>query len=131
MRPGVLPVGGGKFHARIEPVGCLTRLDLPERKAIRQRLARALLSKLSSQVGDRELAIVREQLGWSAEECRDESILDPVGPDSALLLKIEAEHLSGVVSSSGERGGQSYLPCNNQQPDLCRVRRWSCDHPLP
>ena len=104
VRPGFFPAGGGKFLARIEPVNSLTRLDLPERGAIRQRRAWALLSKLPTQVGDRELATVREQLGWTAEECQVESVANPIGPGNALLLEIEAEQVTGVFSSFGERG---------------------------
>ena len=104
LRPGFFPAGGGMFLARIQPVKSLIRLDLPERGAIRQRRARALLSKLPTHVGERELAGVREQLGWSAEECHVESAANPVGPGNALLLEIEAEQVTEVFSSFGERG---------------------------
>src|SRR5437867_7015012 len=68
-RPGFFPAGGGKFHARIEPVKRLTRFDLLERGAIRQQRARAILSKLPAQVAERELTVVREQLGWRENDC--------------------------------------------------------------
>lgn len=103
-RPGFYPAGGGRFHARIEPVKRLTPIDLPERGAICGKRARAILSKLPAQVGDRELAVVREQLGWSAEECVVESVANPVGPGNALLVEIEAEHVTEVFSGFGERG---------------------------
>ncbi len=104
QRPGFYPAGGGKFHARIEPVKRLTPFDLPERGAICRKRARAILSKLPSHAGDRELAVVREQLGWSAEECCMELVADPVGPGNALLIEIEAECVTEVFSSFGERG---------------------------
>ena len=69
LRPGFFPAGGGKFHARIEPVKQLARFDLLERGTVRQRQARAIISKLPAQVADRELAVVREQLGWREDEC--------------------------------------------------------------
>lgn len=104
VRRGFFPAGGGKFLARIEPVKSLTRLDLPERGAIRQRRARALLSRLPTHVGERELAVVCEQLGWCPEECQVEPVTNPVGPGNALLLEIETEYVTGVFSSFGERG---------------------------
>src|SRR5436305_3346353 len=39
-RPGFYPAGGGQFHARIEPVKKLSRLDLFDRGSVRCRQAR-------------------------------------------------------------------------------------------
>ena len=38
-RPGFFPAGGGRFHARVEPVRKLARFDLLERGSIRSRQA--------------------------------------------------------------------------------------------
>lgn len=103
-RPGFFPAGGGKFHARIEPVKRLTRFDLLERGSIRQQRARAIVSKIPAQVAERELTVAREQLGWQETECAVESVANPVGPGNALLLEIEAEHVTEVFTSFGERG---------------------------
>ena len=104
QRPGFYPAGGGKFHARIEPVKQLTSFDLPERGAIRRKCARAILSNLPATVGERELAVVREQLNLAAEECRVDFVANPVGPGNALLIEVEADHVTGLFSSLGERG---------------------------
>src|SRR6266481_5961180 len=56
-RPGFFPAGGGRFHARIEPVKQLSRLVLLDRGAICGRRARVWLSKLSPEVAERELAV--------------------------------------------------------------------------
>lgn len=103
-RPGFFPAGGGKFHARIEPVKRLTRFDLLERGPVRQQRARAIVSKIPAQVAERELAVVRDQLGWQENECLVESVANPVGPGNALLLEIEAEHVTEIFTSFGERG---------------------------
>jgi RNA 3'-terminal phosphate cyclase (ATP) len=103
-RPGFYPAGGGRFQARVEPAPRLAPLQLLERGAILRRRARAIVSKLPGQVGERELAVVRQQLGWSVEECAVEPVDNPLGPGNALVLEIETEHVTAVFSSFGERG---------------------------
>jgi len=103
-RPGFFPAGGGRFEARIEPVSRLARLDLVERGPIRSHRARAWLSKLPSSVGERELAVVRHELGWPLEDCHVETVAKPSGPGNALVLELEAEHVTGVFTGFGERG---------------------------
>jgi RNA 3'-terminal phosphate cyclase (ATP) len=102
--PGFYPAGGGRFHARIEPVKRLRRIDLSERGAIRNRRARVWLSKLSSDVAERELAVVRERLKWRTEECGVENVAHPKGPGNAVVLELEAEHVTGIFTGFGERG---------------------------
>ena len=103
-RPGFYPAGGGRFHARIEPAKKLLRLDLLERGPITGRQARILVSKLPEHVGQRELAVVREQLKWREDECSIEAVKFPVGPGNAVVLAIEAEHVTEVFTGFGERG---------------------------
>lgn len=102
--PGFFPAGGGRFHARIEPVKHLSRLLLLERGPIRQRRARVWLSKLPSDIAERELAVVREELRWGADECEVETVPHPQGPGNALVLEIEAEHVTAVFTGFSERG---------------------------
>lgn len=103
-RHGFYPAGGGRFHARIEPVKKLARLDLLECGPVRSRQARVLVSKLPEHVGQRELAVVRDELKWPAEECAIEAVPYPVGPGNAVVLAIEAEHVTEVFTGFGERG---------------------------
>jgi RNA 3'-terminal phosphate cyclase (ATP) len=103
-RPGFFPAGGGRFHARLEPVKKLVRFDLLERGAIRTRKATVWNSKLPESVAERELAVVREELKWRPEECRVENVPHPLGPGNALVLTFEAEHVTAVFTSFGERG---------------------------
>jgi len=102
--PGFYPAGGGRFHAKIEPVKRLSSLSLNERGAIRSRRACVWLSKLSSDIAERELAVVRETLRWRPEECVIETVAHPKGPGNALVLEIEAEHVTAVFTGFGERG---------------------------
>ena len=102
-RPGFFPAGGGRFHARIEPVKKLSRLRLTDRGAIRGQRARVWLSKLSPDVAERELAVVREELRWRSDECSIENVAHPKGPGNALVLEIEAEHVTEIFTGFGER----------------------------
>ncbi len=102
--PGFFPVGGGLFLARIEPVERLSPLALTERGAIRARRARVWLSKLPAAIAERELAVVREELRWPAEQCAVDTVAHPKGPGNALVLEIEAEHVTALFTGFGERG---------------------------
>jgi RNA 3'-terminal phosphate cyclase (ATP) len=101
---GFFPAGGGRFHARIEPAKRLSRLDLLERGPVRTRQARVLVSKLPEHVGQRELAVVRDELKWREDECAIEAVQSPVGPGNAVVLAIEAEHVTEIFTGFGERG---------------------------
>ena len=54
-RPGFFPAGGGKFHARIEPVKRLARFDLLERGPLRQHRARVIISKIPTHADHRKI----------------------------------------------------------------------------
>jgi len=103
-RHGFFPAGGGRFHARIEPAKKLSRLDLLERGSIRSRQARILVSKLPESVAERELAVIRDELKWRADECGIEAVQFLVGPGNAVVLALENEHVTEVFTGFGERG---------------------------
>jgi RNA 3'-terminal phosphate cyclase (ATP) len=105
--PGFYPAGGGRFHARIEPVKRMTPISLMERGAIQSRRAVVWLSKLTSDIAERELAIVREELYWRPDECGIEIVANPKGPGNALVLELEMEHLSAIFTGFGDRGRPS------------------------
>ena len=102
--PGFYPAGGGRFHARIEPVKRLSPLTLEERGAIQSRRAKVWLSKLSPEIADRELSIVREELRWRTEECSVETVPHPRGPGNAVVLEIQTEQVIAIFTGFGERG---------------------------
>src|ERR1051325_297276 len=103
-RPGFYPAGGGRFHARIEPAKRLSKFALTERGAVVRRRARVWLSKLPTEIADRELAIVCEELRWREDECEVEIVPHPKGPGNALVLEIECEHVTAVFTGFGEHG---------------------------
>ena len=103
-RHGFYPAGGGKFTVRIEPAGKLQGFELLERGETKRRQARALVANLAPSIASRELAVVKEQLGWSGDELKQEEVKGSPGPGNAVLLEIESEYVTEVFSGFGERG---------------------------
>jgi RNA 3'-terminal phosphate cyclase (ATP) len=100
---GFYPAGGGRFTVAIEPCASLGRLSLLERGETRIH-ARALVASLSGDIPKRELSVVRERLNLAREQCRVESIAKSVGPGNVLMIVIESETVSEVVTGFGEKG---------------------------
>ena len=103
-RYGFYPPGGGRFQVFIEPASERRRLDLDERGRVRRRLARALVVKIPPSVAERELAVVRERLGWSGDELTVATSNNALSPGNVLTLEVETEHLTEVFTGMGERG---------------------------
>jgi RNA 3'-terminal phosphate cyclase (ATP) len=102
-RPGFYPAGGGRFSVRIEPA-VLSPLDLRARGAVRHRLARAIVANLPRHIAERELHVVAELLGWSPDELQIEEVREAHGPGNLLMLEIECDHITEVVTAFGQRG---------------------------
>ncbi|MBI5536522.1 MAG: RNA 3'-terminal phosphate cyclase [Deltaproteobacteria bacterium] len=103
-RPGFYPAGGGRFHVAIEPAAVFGRLDLRERGEIRARRATAVVALLKRSIAERELAQVREHLGWDDSTLRIESVAKAVGPGNVVSVEVESEHVTELFSGFGERG---------------------------
>lgn len=103
-RPGFYPAGGGRFRVEIEPASAFGRLELPERGAIAERRATAVVALLSRSIAERELKVVREKLNWAPECARIEHVQEAVGPGNAVTVDVVSEHLTEVFTGFGERG---------------------------
>jgi RNA 3'-terminal phosphate cyclase (ATP) len=106
-RYGFYPPGGGRFNVLIEPANKLKPLKILSRGEISARRARALVVKLPANIGERELAVIKERLGWGeneGDELRIETSTNAISPGNVLTLEIESEHLSEVFTGIGERG---------------------------
>ena len=103
-RPGFYPAGGGCFTVEIGACAALEGLELRHRGEIRARRARAVVAHLPGEIAVRELAVVRELLGWGEEECEIEQVEGSTGPGNVLLLEVEGEAISEVATGFGERG---------------------------
>jgi len=101
-RPGFYPAGGGRI--RIQTRGATWRpLDLPDRGPMHSIWARAMVSELPITIAERELAVVRTELGRQPRKLSAEDV-EATGPGNVLLLVVESEHITEVFSGFGRRG---------------------------
>ncbi len=104
VRYGFYPPGGGRFNVFIEPAGDLRRLDLLERGAILAQRARALVVNIPAHIGERELAVISNQLGWTPDQLQLETSSEAISGGNVLTIEIESESLTEVFTGVGERG---------------------------
>lgn len=103
-RYGFYPPGGGRFNVYIEPAPRLKRLDLVERGPVLSERARALVVNIPEHVGERELQVVSQQLGWTQDQLELETSRNAVSGGNVLTIEVESEHLTEVFTGIGERG---------------------------
>ena len=107
-RYGFYPAGGGRLTVRIDASSAFAPLSLLDRGAIVRARARAIVANLPDRIAHRELRAVREKLGWPEDDLaivragRAEGAAS--GPGNALVLEIESEHVTEVVTAFGEIG---------------------------
>jgi RNA 3'-terminal phosphate cyclase (ATP) len=103
-RPGFAPAGGGRMIVTIEPSKSLEPVVLLERGRVLRRRATAVVAGLPRTIAERELGVVGQRAGWSADELQVEELSDAYGPGNILLLEIQSEHVTEVFSHVGRRG---------------------------
>jgi len=102
-RPGFYPAGGGRFVATVTGGAPLQHLDLRERGAIVRRRARAHVANLPRHIAEREVKKALSMLNWN-EECGEVEGVTAIGPGNVLLVEIEAEHVTELLTGFGEVG---------------------------
>lgn len=100
---GFYPAGGGRFSVSVEPCTGLTPLRLVERGDVTVR-ARGLVASLPGRIAKRELSVVRQRLGIDRTQCRIEAIETSVGPGNILLIELESNEVTEVVTGFGIKG---------------------------
>src|ERR671922_140 len=98
QRYGFYPPGGGRFNVFIEPSRELKRLDLVERGAILSERARSLCVNLPPHIGERELAVASEQLGWMSDQLDLEQSTNAISAGNVFTVDIESECLTEVFT---------------------------------
>jgi RNA 3'-terminal phosphate cyclase (ATP) len=104
QRYGFYPPGGGRFNVYVEPAAALRRLDLLERGPVISERARALVVNIPEHIGERELQVVSQQLGWTQDQLELETSRNAVSGGNVLTIEIESEYLTEVFTGIGERG---------------------------
>ena len=104
QRYGFYPPGGGRFNVYIEPAQELRRLDLTERGAVLSQRARALCVNVPTHIGERELAVVSEQLGYTPDQLDLDVSDNAISGGNVFTIGIESENLTEVFTGIGERG---------------------------
>jgi len=102
-RHGFYPAGGGRVVVDIAPAPALAPIELVEPLVVVARRARAIVARLPRHIAERELAVVRAELGWDEAECAIEEVTSP-GPGNALLLEVRGAHSVELSTGFGERG---------------------------
>ena len=103
-RAGFYPVGGGSVSVEIQPVKQLRPLNLPERGELKSLTAHALLARLPEHIAVRELQTLLRQLKMENSQLHIQHLHTAKCPGNALILVIESEHCTEVISAIGRRG---------------------------
>jgi RNA 3'-terminal phosphate cyclase (ATP) len=115
-RHGFYPAGGGRVVCEIAP-GPLAPIELVESGPVVRRLARVISARLPSHVAERELAIVRERLGWTEHEIDD---VGAASPGNAISLEVERAGVVELVTGFGEKGVRAELVAARACDELAR-----------
>jgi RNA 3'-terminal phosphate cyclase (ATP) len=101
-RFGFYPAGGGEVSADIRP--CALRpfewMVRGERKAA---FAESFIAGVPLSVAKRELECIGTGMGWDESQLRVRGLPGEQGPGNALLVTLEYEHVTEVVSAFGEK----------------------------
>lgn len=100
---GFYPKGGGRLTAHIEPVSTWTPLRLLERGDVDAHQAVAAVSNLPASIAQRELEVVRRQLGWRNASLESVEMRGP-GPGNVLMLGVTFDNGAELFSGFGELG---------------------------
>lgn len=117
QRSGFYPSGGGCIVAEIEP-GELSRLEILSRGEILSQKGVARVAGLPFNIVERELNVLATRLSWPRNQLRPERLPDEHGPGNVVLLEVETQHLTEVISAIGEKGVPAEKIANNAADEL-------------
>ncbi|KQW99813.1 RNA 3'-phosphate cyclase [Massilia sp. Root418] len=102
-RHGFYPAGGGEIVARVQPCAQLRRIELMAPGERRDAYAESLVAAVPSRVARRELECVAAGLGWAESQLHERRLPDDEAPGNALLITLDAEHVTEVFAGFGEK----------------------------
>jgi RNA 3'-terminal phosphate cyclase (ATP) len=103
---GFYPAGGGRFTVTVDPCRRLAPLALIDRGPVTVR-ARSLLSALPAAIAHRELNVVRQRFELARAALHTETVQTSPGPGNVLLIELESEAVTEIVTGFGAKGVRS------------------------
>ena len=98
----------GQLTLTVHAGGALKPIRVLDTPAVTSRHAVAILARLPTHIADRELDIVREQLGFTQAECETREVKEG-GPANALMIELERGPYREIISELGEKGTRAEL----------------------
>jgi RNA 3'-terminal phosphate cyclase (ATP) len=106
----------GQLTLAIEP-GELRPIEILDAGPITRRSATAVLARLPAHIGDRELAVVQDSLGFTRAECALRELGD-AGTGNVLLIEVERAQGRELVAGFGEQGTRAELVASRACAEL-------------
>jgi RNA 3'-terminal phosphate cyclase (ATP) len=104
VAPGFYPRGGGEIRVTVTPAARLSPIEIHRRGERVRAYAEAYVAALPIHIGQRELEVIGERLGWPAEQLFLRGLSNDVGPGNVVTITLEHEHVTEVITGFGERG---------------------------
>jgi RNA 3'-terminal phosphate cyclase (ATP) len=103
---GFFPKGGGIWKITIQPSAKLKPVSIQERKGTAEYKAHAVVVNLRHDIGDRELKVVKQMLGWQEQDhdLRTVRASNSIGQGNLLNLYAGYDNITEVITGFGTRG---------------------------
>jgi RNA 3'-terminal phosphate cyclase (ATP) len=102
-RFGFFPAGGGEIIADIHPCAQLRPFEWMARGERKAAYAESFIAGVPLSVARRELECIGTGMGWDESQLLVRGLPGEQGPGNALLLTLEYEHVTEVVTAFGEK----------------------------
>ena len=104
VRHGFYPAGGGRIEAKVSR-SRFGGLELMDRGPLKYRRVTALVARLPPHIAHRECDTIRLESGWNRDAAfAVQEISDSAGPGNVVIVQLEYENVSEVISGFGKKG---------------------------
>ncbi len=124
---GFFPAGGGKIQMRVLPASSLSQIELMERGKILSKKGEAFYSKLSGDIAERELKVIRQKMPMDKNQTKLFPVTPSPGPGNMVAVTIESEHITEMFTAFGRRG----VPAEQVAGDACKQAHAYLDAGVP
>jgi RNA 3'-terminal phosphate cyclase (ATP) len=102
-RFGFFPAGGGELVADIDPCSRLRPFEWMVRGMQKAAYAESFIAGIPASVAERELECIGAGMGWDRSQLLVRTLPGEQGPGNALLVTLEYEHGTEVVTAFGAK----------------------------